>query len=243
MQDRLEGRNPVMEALRAGREIDKIFIKKGEIDGSLIPLVKLAKRSGIVVSEVERQKLDQMSETGAHQGVVALCAMHEYVGVDDILARAAAKGEAPFLVILDKVSDPHNLGSVLRTANGAGVHGVIIPKHGAVGLSATVAKASAGAIEFTPVAKVTNLAAEIERLKKLGVWVYGADGAAKQSVYQTDFSGPAALVLGSEGEGISRLVREKCDVLVNIPMRGEINSLNVSVAAAIFMYEAAKNRL
>lgn len=242
MQSTIEGRNPVLEALKAGREIDKLIVQKGEKNGSIIEILRLARERHIPISEVERGKIESMAETGGHQGVIAVCAAHTYASVEEMLRRAEEIGEAPFLVICDRITDPHNLGSILRTANCAGVHGVIIPKHDSVTLNATVAKTSAGAIEFTPVAKVTNLARTIDDLKAKNIWVYGADGSGENSIYQTDFSGGVALVIGSEGEGISRLVREKCDALVKIPMKGEITSLNASVAAALMMYEVRRSR-
>lgn len=240
--DKIEGRNPVAEALKSGRQIDKLYVKRGEKQGSLIPILREAARRGITVTEVDAARLDEMSETGSHQGVIAQVAPIEYSSVDDILAAARERGEPPFIVILDRVTDPHNLGSVVRTANCAGAHGVIIPRHGGVGVTAAAAKASAGAVEFTPVARVTNLARTIDYLKKQGLWVTGADAAGDRSLYEADLGGPIAIVIGSEGEGISRLVAEKCDFLVKIPMRGDVNSLNASVAAALMIYEAAKRR-
>lgn len=240
--DRIEGRNPVVEALRKGRHIDKLFIQKDLTDGSMGRIRALAHENGVIVSEVAKPKLDQMSQTGAHQGVIACTAVHEYVEVEELLAIAKGKGESPFLVIADEISDPHNLGSILRTANAAGVHGVIIPKHRSVGLSAVVAKASAGAVEYVPVARVTNLARTLEELKKQGIWAVGAAMEGKQTYYQADYTGGLAIVVGSEGFGISRLLKEKCDFLVSIPMKGEINSLNASVAAGILMMEASRQR-
>ena len=242
MNTKLEGRNPVLEALRSGREIDKIWVRKGDKTGSVIEILRLAREKHIPVTEVEKAKLDAAAETNAHQGVMAFCAAHTYGSIEDMLRRAEEAGEAPFLVLCDRLSDPHNLGSILRTANCAGAHGVIIPKHESVTLNATVAKTSAGAIEFTPVAKVTNLARTIDELKARNIWVIGADGAGESTMYQTDFSGGVALVIGSEGEGLGRLIREKCDFLVRIPMKGEITSLNASVAAALLMYEVARTR-
>lgn len=241
MNDKIIGRNPVMEAIKSGREIDKIIVKKGEIEGSLLPLIKKAKNAGIPVIEADRQKLDSLSEGGNHQGVIAYAAMHSYVEVKDILAAAREKGRAPFIIILDKITDPHNFGSILRTANCAGADGVIIPKRSSVGLSEVVAKTSAGAIEYVPVAKVTNIAQTIEALKKEGLWIAGAE-AGGDAMYKTDLTGAIALVIGSEGEGISRLVKEKCDFLVEIPMFGDVNSLNASVAAAVLMYEIVRQR-
>ena len=240
MSDKIEGRNPVTEALRSGRNIDKIYVKSGDQHGSIIPILSMAKEKGIPVSRVDGKKLDEMSETGAHQGVIALCPAAQYATVDDILARAEEKGEPPFIVILDRIADPRNLGSVIRTANCAGAHGVIIPKHDSVGLTAVCAKASAGAIEYTPVARVANLAKTIDELKKKNIWVTGADASGEKDIYESDLKGAIAIVIGSEGEGISRLVLEKCDFKVKIPMKGDVNSLNASVAAALFIYEAVR---
>lgn len=241
MEDKIIGRNPVAEAIKSGREIDKIIVKKGEIEGSLVPIIKKAKQAGIPVIEADRQKLDKLSDGGNHQGIVAFCAAHSYAEVSDILKNAADKGHAPFIIILDKITDPHNFGSIIRTANCAGADGIIIPKRGSAGLNEIVAKTSAGAIEYTPVAKVTNIAQTIEKLKKEGIWIAGAE-AGGEVMYKTDLSGPIALVIGSEGEGISHLVREKCDFLCEIPMYGEINSLNASCAAAVLMYEIVRRR-
>ena len=240
--DRIEGRNPVIEALKSGRCIDKLFIQKDLTDGSRGRIRALAREKGIAVSEAAKQKLDHLSQTGAHQGVIACTAMHEYVSVEAILKIAEEKGEAPFIVIADEINDPHNLGSILRTANAAGAHGVIIPRHRSVGLSAVVAKSSAGAIEYVPVARVTNLVRTVEDLKKQGLWAAGAAMEGSQPYYEADFKGGLALVIGSEGFGISRLLKESCDFLVSIPMKGEINSLNASVAAGILMMEAARQR-
>ncbi|NLY44324.1 MAG: 23S rRNA (guanosine(2251)-2'-O)-methyltransferase RlmB [Clostridiaceae bacterium] len=241
-EDRLEGRNPVLEALKAGREIDKILVQKGEREGSILKILAMAKEKKIVVQEVEKAKLDSLSSTRAHQGVIAFVAAHEYVEVEDMLSNAKDRREDPFIIILDEVTDPHNLGSVLRTANAVGVHGVIIPKRRSVGLTAAVAKASAGAVEYVPVARVSNLAQTIDKLKKEGLWIAGADAQGKQAFYEADLKGPVAIVIGSEGEGIGRLVKEKCDFLVNIPMKGQISSLNASVAAAVLMYEVVRQR-
>ena len=241
-EDRIEGRNPVFEALKSGRRIDKLFIQRDLSDGSLVKIRAIAREKGIVISEVAKQKLDSMSHTGSHQGVIAYSAMHEYCEIDDILNLAREREEAPLIVIADEITDPHNLGSIIRTADAAGVHGVIIPKRRAVGLSAVVAKASAGALEYVPVCKVGNISSAIEELKEKGLWIAGAamDG---ESVYgKADLTGPLAIVIGSEGNGISRLVKEKCDFLISIPMYGNINSLNASVAAGILMLEAARQR-
>lgn len=240
LEDKIEGRNPVTEALKKGRSIDKIYIKRGIKQGSIIPIIKMAKEKGIAISETDTRRLDEMSETGAHQGVIALCAAAEYATVDDILENARKKGEKPFIVILDRINDPRNLGSVIRTANCAGVHGIIIPKHDSAPLGAVCAKASAGAVEYTPVARVANLAKTIDYLKEKNIWVTGADASGDKELFETDLKGATAIVIGSEGEGISRLVLEKCDFKVKIPMKGNVNSLNASVAAALFIYEAVR---
>ncbi len=241
MSDKIIGRNPVAEAIKSGREIDKIMVKKGEIEGSLRPIIKKARDMGIPVIETDKNKLDQLADGGNHQGVIALVAAHDYASLEDIFKKAEEKGEPPFIVILDKITDPHNFGSIIRTANCAGVHGIIIPKRGSVGLNEVVAKTSAGAIEYVPVCKVTNIAQTIDTLKDRGVWVAGAE-AGGDTMYKTDLKGSMALVIGSEGEGISRLVKEKCDFLVEIPMFGDVNSLNASVAGAILMYEIVRQR-
>ena len=239
---RIEGRNPVMEALKSGKTIDKIYLLKGDGQGSVVKIRALAKQKKIPIVEIDRKKMDEMSESHSHQGVIALVPPVDYVTVQDILKRAEEKGEKPFIVVLDEVEDPHNLGSIIRTANGAGVHGILIPKHRSTGITATVAKVAAGACFYTPVAKVTNLAQTMEELKEQGVWFYGADMDGEKTVFETDFSGGCGIVIGNEGKGISRLVREKCDFIVNIPMHGEIESLNASVSAGIFMYQAANSR-
>lgn len=240
--DKIEGRNPVLEALKAEREIDKILIAKGAEQGSVQKIIGAAKDRGIPIQYVERQKLDQLSESHSHQGIIAFVAAYRYVEVEDILAKAAQKGESPFIVILDEITDPHNLGSILRTANAAGVHGVIIPKRRAVGLTAVVAKTSAGAIEYVPVAKVSNLAQTIDTLKDKGLWVVGADMDGQNTYYEQDLTGNTALVIGSEGQGIGRLIKEKCDFIVRIPMKGQLSSLNASVAASLMMYEVMRQR-
>lgn len=240
--DIIEGRNPIAEALKSGREIDKILVARGEKNGSIIKIISDAKKQGIVVQEVDRAKLDAMSHTKNHQGVVAYVAAAQYATVEDILASAASKGEQPFIIIADEITDPHNLGSLLRTANAAGAHGVIIPKRRSVGLNSVVAKTSAGAVEFTPVAKVSNIANTIDKLKKENIWVIGADMDGENTIYTQDFTGGVAIVVGSEGEGISRIVKEKCDFLVQIPMFGEITSLNASVAGALMIYEVVRAR-
>lgn len=238
----IEGRNAVIEALRAGTAVDKIYIAKGETDATLGHIASTARNKGIVVVEADRRKLDAMSVTHAHQGVVAVAAVREYASVADILQAARDKGEAPLVVVCDELSDPHNLGAVIRTAEAAGAHGVIIPKRRSAGLTAIVAKTSAGAVSYLPVARVANLTALLKELKEEGLWVFGtaADGAT--SLYQADLKGPAAIVIGSEGDGMSRLVREQCDFLVSIPMRGQVNSLNASAAAAVVLYEAVRQR-
>lgn len=241
MEDKIIGRNPVMEAIRSGREIEKIFVKKGGAEGSIVSIIKKAKEKGIIVTEVDKQKLDAMADGGNHQGIVALAAVCEYVSVQDILDAAKEKEKAPFIIICDKITDPHNLGSIIRTANCVGADGMIIPKRNSVGLNSVVAKTSAGALEYTPVARVTNIARTIDELKEKGLWIAGADMDG-EVMYKTDLKGAIGLVIGSEGEGISRLVREKCDFLVSIPMYGDINSLNASVAAAVLMYEISRQR-
>lgn len=242
IEDKVEGRNPVMEVLKSGREIDKILVQQGEKQGSIVRIISLAREKRIVIQEVAKQKLDMLSVTQNHQGVIAFVAAHEYVQVEDILKKAEEMKEPPFLVLVDEITDPYNLGSILRTANAAGVHGVIIPKRRAVGLTAVVAKASAGAVEYVPVAKVTNITQTIDMLKERRIWITGADIQGKEQYYEANLKGPIALVIGSEGKGISRLVREKCDFLVRIPMKGEIESLNASVASAIMMYEVFRQR-
>lgn len=240
--DIIEGRNPIAEALKSGREIDKIIVAKGERNGSIIKIISDAKKKGIVIQEADRAKLDSLSNTKNHQGIVAYAAAAQYVSVEDILKSAKDKGENPFIVIADEITDPHNLGSLLRTANAAGAHGIIIPKRRSVGLNSVVAKTSAGAVEFTPVAKVSNIANTIDKLKKENIWVIGADMDGENTIYTQDFSGGVAIVVGSEGEGISRIVKEKCDFLVQIPMFGEITSLNASVAGALMIYEVVRSR-
>ena len=234
----IEGRNAVAEALRAGTPIDKIFIARGETDKTLGHIASTARAAGVVVVEADRRKLDAMSQTHAHQGVIALCAVKEYSTIEDMLAIAAERGEAPFLVLCDEISDPHNLGAIIRTAECVGAHGVIIPKRRSAGLTAVVDKTSAGALEHMAVARVPNLAAAIETLKKNGLWIYGTAAEGANELWKTDLTGPACIVIGSEGTGISRLVREKCDFLVSIPLRGQISSLNASAAAAVLLYEA-----
>ena len=238
----IEGRNAVIEALRAGTAIDKIYLQKGETDKTLGHIASKARSAGAVVVEADKRKLDAMSRTHAHQGVIALCAVREYASVEDILQAAADKGEAPLLVVCDELSDPHNLGAVIRTAECAGAHGVIIPKRRSAGLTAVVAKTSAGAVSYLPVARVPNLTAVLKQLKEEGLWVFGADAAGGTRLYDADLKGPAAIVIGSEGSGMGRLVAETCDFLVRIPMKGKLNSLNASAAAAILLYEAVRQR-
>ena len=235
----IEGRNAVIEAFRAGKTIDKLFVLEHCKEGSMNTVLREAKKQGTVINYVKRERLDQMSETGKHQGVIAYIAAYEYGSVEDILKKAEDKGEQPFVIILDDIEDPHNLGAIIRTANLAGAHGVIIPKHRASGLTATVVKASAGAINYTPVAKVTNISKTIEELKEKGLWFVCADMDGT-TMYDLDLKGPIGLVIGNEGKGVSRLVKEKCDFLVSVPIKGKIDSLNASVAAAIIMFE--KNR-
>lgn len=239
----IEGRNAVMEALRADVTIDKIFIARGETDSTLGHIASKARDQGVVVVEADRKKLDFMSVTHSHQGVIAVTAVREYASVDDILAAAREKGENPLIVVCDELSDPHNLGAVIRTAECAGAHGVIIPKRRSAGLTAVVAKTSAGAVAHVPVARVPNLPSLLEELKKEGVWVFGTAADGDTPLYKADLKGPAAIVIGSEGEGMGRLVGEKCDFRVSIPMRGKLNSLNASAAAAILLYEAVRQRL
>ena len=243
VEGQLEGRNAVQEALKSGRTIDEVFVASGDTDRGLQRLAAQAKEAGAVVVSVDRRKLDAMSFTRAHQGIIALAAAHDYCTIDDILAEAAARGEAPLVVICDELSDPHNLGAILRSAECAGAHGVIIPKRRSVGLTATVAKASAGAVEYMKVARVTNISAAIAELKEKGVWVFGTAAEGSIPMYQADLSGPAAIVIGNEGDGMSQLVRKNCDVMVNIPMRGRISSLNASAAASILLYEAVRQRI
>lgn len=241
-ENQIEGRNAVLEALRAGRPLDKVYIASGNTDAGLSRIAAMAREAGAVVVMADRHRLDQMAVSNAHQGVIAIAAAHEYATLEELLERAEAAGEPPLLVILDEVADPHNLGAVLRTAECAGAHGIIIPKRRSAGLGAVVAKASAGAVEYLPVARVPNLTAAIEALKSRGIWIYGTAADAPADLYHTDLSGPAAIVIGSEGNGMGRLVAESCDYLVSIPMRGHINSLNASAAAAILLYEAVRQR-
>lgn len=241
-EDMIEGRNAVTEALRSGRTINKVFLADGDTDRALGRLAAMAKESGAVVVRVDRRKLNDMSPTGAHQGIMAAVAAHDYATVDDMLNAAQEKGETPLLVICDELSDPHNLGAIIRTAECVGAHGVIIPKRRSAGLTAIVDKASAGALEHMAIARVPNLVAAIETLKKNGLWIYGTAAEGSNELWKTDLTGPACIVIGSEGSGISRLVREKCDFLVSIPLHGQISSLNASAAAAVLLYEALRQR-
>ena len=235
VEGQLEGRNALQEALKSGRTIDKVFVASGDTDRGLQRLAAQAKEAGAVVVPVDRRKLDAMSTTRAHQGIIALAAAHVYYTLDDILEEAASRGEAPLIVICDELSDPHNLGAILRSAECAGAHGVV--------MTATVAKASAGAVEYMKVARVTNISAAIQELKEKGVWVFGTAAEGSVPMYQADLTVPAAIVIGSEGDGMSQLVRKNCDVMVNIPMKGKITSLNASAAASILLYEAVRQRL
>ena len=238
----IEGRNAVIEAYRSGKPIDKLFILDGCQDGPMMTIKREAKNHDTLVKYVTKERLDQLSETGKHQGVIAYAAAYEYAEVDDILEAAKKKGEPPFIFLLDNIEDPHNLGAIIRTANLAGAHGVIIPKNRAAGLTATVARTSAGALNYTPVAKVTNLAKTIEDLKKEGLWFVCADMGGT-TMYDLDLKGPIGLVIGNEGEGVGRLVKEKCDMVASIPMKGDIDSLNASVAAGVLAYEIVRQRL
>lgn len=238
----IEGRNAVLEAFRAGKTIDKLFVLDGCQDGPVKSILREAKKTDTIISFVDKERLDRLANSGHHQGVVAQAAAYEYAEVEDILNAAKEKGEAPFIFILDEIEDPHNLGAIIRTANLCGAHGVIIPKRRAVGLTATVAKTSAGAVNYTPVAKVTNIAKTIEELKKEGMWFVCADMDG-QTMYDLNLTGPIGLVIGNEGAGVSRLVKEKCDFTASIPMRGDIDSLNASVAAGVLAYEIVRQRL
>ena len=238
----IEGRNAVIEAYRAGRPIDKLFILDGCQDGPILTIKREAKAKQTPVKFVTKERLDQLSETGKHQGVIAYAAAYEYATVEEILDNARQKGEAPFLFLLDNIEDPPNLGAIIRTANLAGAHGVIVPKNRAAGLTAVVAKTSAGALNFTPVARVTNLAKTIEELKKEGIWFVCADMGGT-TMYDLNLKGPIGLVIGNEGEGVGRLVKEKCDMVASIPMKGDIDSLNASVAAGVLAYEIVRQRL
>ena len=242
MSEQIEGRNAVLEAFRSGKCVDKLFILDGCQDGPVRTIAREARKKDTIINYVSKERLDQLSETRAHQGVIAQVAAYEYSTVEDILAKAEEKGEPPFLILLDNVEDPHNLGAIIRTANLAGAHGVIIPKRRAVGLTSTVAKTSAGAINYTPVAKVTNLVRTMEELKEKGIWFVCADMGG-ESMYRMNLTGPIGLVIGNEGEGVSRLVKEACDFTASIPMKGDIDSLNASVAAGVLAYEIVRQRM
>ena len=242
MSEQIEGRTAVLEAFRSGRCVDKLFILDGCQDGPVRTIAREARKKDTIINYVSKERLDQISETRAHQGVIAQVAAYEYSTVEEILEKAEEKGEPPFLVLLDNVEDPHNLGAIIRTANLAGAHGVIIPKRRSVGLTSTVAKTSAGALNYTPVAKVTNLVRTIEELKEKGIWFVCADMGG-ESMYRLNLTGPIGMIVGNEGEGVSRLVREACDFTASIPMKGDIDSLNASVAAGVLAYEIVRQRL
>ena len=242
MSEQIEGRNAVLEAFRSGKCVDKLFILDGCQDGPVRTIAREARKKYTIINYVAKERLDQLSETGAHQGVIAQVAAYEYASVEDILAKAREKGEDPFIFILDNIEDPHNLGAIIRTANLAGAHGVIIPKRRAVGLTSTVARTSAGALNYTPVAKVTNLGHTIDELKEQGMWFVCADMGG-ETMYNLNLTGPIGVVIGNEGEGVSRLIREKCDFVASIPMKGDIDSLNASVAAGVLGYEIVRQRL
>lgn len=241
-ESKIEGRNAVLEAFRAGKTIDKVYILDGCQDGPVRTIVREAKKHDTILNFVSKERLDQLSETGKHQGVIAVAAAYHYAEVEDLLERAAQKGEPPFLILLDNIEDPHNLGAIIRTANLAGAHGVIIPKRRAAGLTPTVAKASAGAINYTPVAKVTNLSNTIKELKEAGMWFVCADMGGTD-MYDLNLTGPIGLVIGNEGDGVSKLVKEQCDMIASIPMKGDIDSLNASVATGVMAYEIVRQRL
>lgn len=241
MDDIIFGRGPVLEALKNSHPIEKIIIKNGPYAKSLIPVIDLAKKNNIIIQQADGARLDKMADGENHQGVIAMVAAYKYATVDDILKKAEDRGESPFVIICDKITDPHNLGAIIRTANCVGAHGVIIPKHESAGINSVVMKTSVGAVEYTPVTKVTNLAMTIDELKDKGFWVTAADMDGDM-MYDVDLKGSIAIVVGSEGKGVSRLVREKCDFIASIPMYGEINSLNASVAASVLMYEALRQR-
>ena len=241
-ESKIEGRNAVLEAFRAGKTIDKVYILDGCQDGPVRTIVREAKKHDTILNFVSKERLDQLSETGKHQGVIAVAVAYHYAEVEDLLERAAQKGEPPFLILLDNIEDPHNLGAIIRTANLAGAHGVIIPKRRAAGLTPTVAKASAGAINYTPVAKVTNLSNTIKELKEAGMWFVCADMGGTD-MYDLNLTGPIGLVIGNEGDGVSKLVKEQCDMIASIPMKGDIDSLNASVATGVLAYEIVRQRL
>jgi len=241
-EDIIEGRNPCMEAIKSGRTINKLLVSKGLKEGSIKKIIRLAKENKIVIQEVDKEKLDGLSQTNNHQGIIAVVSLKDYVEVEDILERAHSLHQKPFVVVLDEIQDVYNLGAVLRTADAVGAHGVIIPKRRSASLNSVVAKASAGAIEYVPVARVSNIPTTIDKLKREGLWVIGMDAKGEKVYHEADLKGAIALVIGSEGEGIGRLVKEKCDFLVNLPMQGNVSSLNASVSAGIVMYEALKQR-
>jgi 23S rRNA (guanosine2251-2'-O)-methyltransferase len=242
MEEYIGGKHPVLEALKSGRPIHKIWLADTVQKHWAVPILEAAREAGVIVQHADRRKLDQMAGGVQHQGVIAQTAAYGYAELDELLERAQARGEAPFLILLDEIEDPHNLGSILRSANGAGAHGVVIPKRRAVGLTATVAKTSAGAVEYTPVARVTNLARTVDTLKEQGIWTVAAAGDADRTVHEIDFTVPIAIVIGNEHRGVGRLIRERCDFAARLPMAGEIESLNASVAAGIFMYEVVRQR-
>lgn len=239
--DKIEGRNAVLEAFRSGRPVDKLFVQEGLTNGPIQTILREAKKTGSIINYVSKDRLEEIAGDGSHQGVVAQVASYEYATLEDILKKAKEKGEPPFVIVLDGIEDPHNLGAIIRTACLAGAHGVIISKHRAAGLTSTVAKASAGALNYVPVAKVTNIGRTIEELKKEGLWFVCADMGGT-TMYDLDLKGPIGVVIGNEGDGVSRLVREKCDLVASIPMKGEIDSLNASVAAGVLMYEIVRQR-
>ena len=242
MSGQIEGRIPVLEALKAGREINKLLVAKGAREGSILQVIGAAREAGLIIQEVDRARLDQLAEGRNHQGVIAMAAAHNYAEVDDIFAKAQAKGEDPLILVLDGIEDPQNLGSLLRTADAVGAHGIIIPERRAAGLTETVAKVSAGAVEYVPVARVVNIARTLEELKEKGVWVVGTHQDAKELYHQARLTGPLAVVIGSEGKGIGRLISEKCDFMVRLPMLGHVTSLNAAVAGAILVYEIRRQR-
>lgn len=242
MSGQIEGRNPVLEALRAGREINKLLVARGSREGSIREVIGLARQAGVIIQEVERSRLDTLAAGRNHQGVIAMAAAHGYVDIDEILQRAASLGQDPFVLVLDGIEDPQNLGSLLRTADAAGVHGILIPERRAAGLTETVGKVSAGAIEYVPVARITNVAMALEDLKKRGLWVVGADQSGRELYHQARLTGPLAVVIGSEGRGMGRVVASKCDFVVRLPMLGHVTSLNAAVAGAVLVYEIRRQR-
>lgn len=242
LEGMLEGRNAITEALRSGRTIDKVFIAAGDTDRNLARLAAMAKEAGAVVVPVDRRKLDQMSQTRSHQGIIAQVAAHAYATLDEVFQVAKDRGEEPLIVICDELSDPHNLGAILRSAECAGAHGVVIPKRRSVALTPVVAKASAGAVEYMPVVRVANIAAALKEMQERGVWVYGTAADGEKEIYDADLKGATAIVIGNEGDGMGRLVRQTCDILVRVPMKGKISSLNASATAAILLYEAVRQR-